>query len=85
MVRVELRLRQARNLLREVRFQVHDDRFDSFDGEGVIDRSDNLLVWSPPPRGGVLRWQSKVAHKRNSGGYDAWLGSDWGVFRARVP
>ncbi len=48
----------------------------------MITRSNNLLVWSPPPRGGVLRWQSKVAHKRNNGGYDAWLGSDWGLFRA---
>ena len=81
-VEVELRLRQPRSLLREVRFQLHDRRFDGFDGEGVIVRDDTLLVWSPPPRGGMLRWRSAIAHKRNGSGYDAWLGEDWGVFRA---
>lgn len=81
-VKIELRLRQARSLLREVRFQVEDPRFEAFDGDGVIIRDEDLLVWSPPPRGGVLHWQSTVAHKRNSSGYDAWLGREWGVFRA---
>jgi hypothetical protein len=81
-VEVELRLSQPRSLLREVRFQLHDDRFDGFEGEGVITPDDDILIWSPPPRGGLLRWRSVVANKRNGNGYDAWLGSDWGIFRA---
>ena len=81
-VTVELRLRQPRSLLREVRFQVQDPRFEAFDGEGVINRDGDVLIWSPPPAGGTISWRSSVLHERNSSGYDAWIGRDWGIFRA---
>jgi hypothetical protein len=81
-VEVKLRLRQPRNLLREVRFRVDDRHFESFKGEGAIDSDGGLVIWTPPPRGGVLSWQSTVANERNGNGYDAWLGRDWGVYRA---
>ena len=81
-VTVELELRQSESLLREVRFRTRSGRFGEFDGDGEIHREDNYVRWTPPAKGGVLRWRSQVLHQRNGKGYDAWLGEDWGLFRA---
>ena len=81
-VTVELELRQPASLLREVRFRMRGDRFSDFDGDGEIRREDERLRWTPPAKGGVLRWRAQVLHRRNGDGYDAWLGEDWGLFRA---
>ncbi len=81
-VTVELELQQATSLLREVRFQVRGDRFTDFEGDGDIHSADTLVRWTPPAQGGTLRWQAQVPHRRNGDGYDAWLGEDWGLFRA---
>jgi hypothetical protein len=81
-VTVELELRQTESLLREVRFRTRGERFGDFDGDGDIYREERHVRWTPPAKGGVLRWQAQVLHRRNGGGYDAWLGEDWGLFRA---
>ena len=79
---VELQLRQPRHLLREVRFRVDDSRFTDFSGDGELSRQQNVLIWSPPPGGGSMRWQTTLNNRRNDNGYDAWLGKQWGLFRA---
>jgi hypothetical protein len=81
-VSVELELRQPRRLLREVRFRAPESRFSDFEGDGEIERDGDTLRWAPPKRGGKLRWNVSVTHKRNSKGYDALLGETWGLFRA---
>jgi hypothetical protein len=81
-VMVELELRQPAYLLREVRFRAPGARFSDFEGDGHIDREADVLRWSPPAKGGKLRWQVSVPHRRNGKGYDAWLGESWGLFRA---
>ena len=81
-VAVELELRQSSNLLREVRFRTRGNRFSNFEGDGEIAREGNVLTWTPPAKGGTLRWEVAVLHQRNGGGYDAWLGERWGLFRA---
>jgi hypothetical protein len=79
---VELELRQSRSLLREVRFRAPENRFSGFSGDGEFERAGESLNWSPPERGGKLRWQVSVPHRRSDKGYDAWLGESWGLFRA---
>jgi hypothetical protein len=79
---VELELRQPERLMREVRFRAPESRFSDFEGDGEIERDGDMLRWSPPKRGGKLRWNVSVPHKRNSKGYDALLGETWGLFRA---
>jgi hypothetical protein len=78
---VSMHVRQGRYLLREVRFErgplVGNIRVD---GES-IDAVDEIS-WRPAESGGTLQWTVELAHERNGAGYDAWLGSDWGVFRA---
>ena len=80
---LELRLTQPRPLLSEVRFRVGDDaRYGEFTGDGVVEIDAGIVTWQPPESGGVINWQVKVDNLRNSGGYDARLGVDWGMFRA---
>ena len=78
---VTLRLGQSRALLREVVMRT-DARYGEFSGDGDLQAVDGEVRWRPPSLGGEIRWQVEVAHQREGGGYDAWLGMDWGVFRA---
>lgn len=79
---VELDLRQRGGLLHEVSFRAPSSRFSDFAGDGEIHRDGDRLHWVPPAKGGKLRWQVAVPHQRNGKGHDAWLGEDWGLFRA---
>ena len=77
---VVLEVNQGRHLLREMRF----DPGQSIDvqGDGEITRTADELTWRPPQAGGRLAWRVSIPHRRGDGGYDAWLDSDWGLFRA---
>ena len=78
---VALELEQERALLRELRFR-HDARVSNLAGDGELVEDAGLTSWHPPAEGGALSWQVQVGHRRNGDGYDAWLGPDWGLFRA---
>jgi len=79
---VELRLRQSRALLREVTMRPNFARMSGFDGNGDVAVGKELVTWKPPSSGGSLRWRVRVEHLRSGAGYDAWLGPEWGLFRA---
>lgn len=79
-VAVTLQLSQPRALLRELSFAA-DERILAISGDGVVENRAGRVHWRPPASGGQLRWNVRVAHLRNDSGYDAWLGTDWGVFR----
>ena len=80
-VEVTLQLAQSRALLRELRFST-GPRLGHVSGDGAIDTDAGQVTWQPPAEGGTLRWRVEVAHRRNGDGFDAWLGPDWGLFRA---
>jgi hypothetical protein len=80
-VLVTLKLKQPRALLRQVIMRP-DDRVSEFRADGELDVGVSKVRWNPPASGGVLSWRVQVAHRRNNGGYDAWLGANWGLFRA---
>lgn len=80
-VHVTLELSQDRALLRELTMWP-DTRASDFEADGELQTSDAEVRWRPPPAGGTLSWRISVPHRRNGGGYDAWLGVDWGLFRA---
>ena len=80
-VDVTLRLGQPRSLLRELRL-INDPRVSNLRGDGELLRGEDQTRWLPPPDGGTLSWSVAVPHRRNGDGYDAWLGADFGLFRA---
>jgi len=78
-VEVSMKVRQHRDLLRELSFSatgLHD-----VSGDGELTIRNGVVRWQPPATGGTLRWRVVVPHRRGSG-YDAWLGEEWGLFRA---
>ncbi len=80
-VDVSMHVRQNRGLLREVRFQI-DARLSNFRVDGkAVDTSDEI-IWQPSKSGGTLQWSVQISHRRRGDGYDAWLGDEWGIFRA---
>ena len=81
-VEVTLNIRQPRNLLREVRFPSLSDAVTEVSGDGDVKVSSTEVRWLPPATGGQLRWRVSVAQERGKGAYDAWIDSDWGMFRA---
>jgi hypothetical protein len=80
-VAVSLTLAQSRALLRELRFST-DPRISGISGDGDLLVAAGEVTWRPPATGGTLHWRVRVAHRRNGDGYDAWLGPEWGLFRA---
>ena len=80
-VDVTLQLAQPRSLLRELRLR-NDPRISRMRGDGELLRDGEQTRWLPPADGGTLSWSVAVPHRRNGDGYDAWLGADFGLFRA---
>ncbi len=80
-VNVSMQVMQTRRLLREIRFQA-DQRVSGIYADGELEIESGIVTWRPTKSGGSLRWTVAVAHRRNDAGYDAWLGPDWGIFRA---
>ena len=80
-VEVTLRLSQSRSLLRELTLRP-DDRISKLEADGNLVSDDTGMHWSPPESGGTMSWRVAVANRRNGDGYDAWLGVDFGLFRA---
>ena len=80
-VDVTLRLSQSRSLLRELTMRP-DDRISKVEADGNLVKDDAGVHWIPPESGGTMSWRVAVANRRNGDGYDAWLGVDFGLFRA---
>ncbi len=78
---VSVRVAQSSSLLREMSFRL-PDTIDAVDGDGNLTRDGRTVRWQPPTRGGSLSWRARINHRRNGNGHDAWLGADWGLFRA---
>jgi len=79
-VEVGMRVRQGRSLLREISFPSASLR--DVEGDGQVVVANGRINWQVPAGGGTLRWRALLGNARASGGYDAWLGPDWGLFRA---
>ncbi len=80
--KVRVDLTQSTALLREVRWRLDTRRMSGFEGDGDLRRGAGIITWQPPEHGGSLEWQVKVPNERVAGSFDAWLGPNWGLFRA---
>ena len=80
-VAISMRVAQSRPLLRHLTMRV-DGRVSDLEGDGQLDIEHGTATWTLPEFGGTLTWNVRVPHRRNGDGYDAWLGVDFGLFRA---
>ena len=80
--KVEMRLRQDDALLREVNMRAPAEYISEAGGDGEVRHQDERIVWRPPASGGSLHWFAKIGHLRNGTSYDAYIESDWAIFRA---
>ena len=81
-VDVEMSVSQTRGKLRELNFSIAGTAFSDLSADGELTITAGNVRWLPERDGGVLRWSTRVSHRRNSGAYDAWLDGSWGIFRA---
>ncbi len=76
-----MHVRQSSDLLREIRFP-NDARLSNIRVDGQAVDAAAEVIWHPSKSGGTLQWSVQISQKRGGGGYDAWLGEEWGIFRA---
>lgn len=81
-VDVSLEIRQAQHLLRVLHLPGLSEQFEDFQGDGEIEMDGGTLRWLIPTNGGRLHWRARVNNQRRPDAYDAWLGPQWGIFRA---
>ncbi len=80
-VNMSLKLSQPRDIVRELRFRLDDDRYRDFEGSGLIETNGRYVRWTPAETGGELNWQVNLNSRRTNGAYDGMLTSDWAIFR----
>lgn len=62
-------------------FAMDDRRYRAVEGDGEVRRGDGRVVWTPPERGGALRYRYRIDHERRGGGFDARITKDWAIVR----
>ena len=81
-VAIEMAVQQTRGQLRELSFEITDSRASDLKADGVLLVDKDTVRWMPKRTGGSLHWRARINHQRGGAGHDAWLDSDWGIFRA---
>jgi hypothetical protein len=66
--------------VRWMRFVIKPDRLENFEADGKLERDGRHLTWTPPSKGGQLRYTAVVSHRRGDH-YDARMTEDWALFR----
>ncbi len=67
--------------IRGLDFAMPDERYSGFGGDGEIERKSDRLIWTPPSKGGELRWRYSIDKRRRDGGYDARMTDSWVIVR----
>jgi hypothetical protein len=58
-----------------------DERYSAIEGDGQVERKDGRVVWTPPRKGGELRYRYAIDQQRANGGFDALITKDWVIVR----
>lgn len=49
--------------------------------DGELERKGERAVWTPPKRGGVIRWRVAIEQRRDDGAFRSHFPGDWAIFR----
>lgn len=64
-----------------IRFRVDPQRQILFRGDGKIETDGAHVTWTPPRKGGTLRYVFRIDHLRDERRYDARCAKSWAIFR----
>jgi hypothetical protein len=81
---VEVEIRQARHLMRELDFSAPAERYRPLEADGELRETDRGFTWLPPAAGGVLRYEFTVSRRRGDRDppmFDAHMVADWALLR----
>jgi len=76
-----IRIVQPRQRLKRLRLQMPEPAFSAVRGDGRVSREGDVVTWEVPARGGELRYETIITHRRNDKGYDALVTGRWAMFR----
>lgn len=62
-------------------FSMDAERYTQVGGDGEVVRKGERVVWTPPAKGGELRYLYAVNNERRGGGFDALMTKDWVIVR----
>lgn len=79
--RVTLTVEQPRNFLRSLNFTADPAYISELAGDGSLTTDSERVTWLPPATGGSLSWFVTIRRSRDPGEFDAYIGSDWALFR----
>lgn len=68
-------------LVRWLRFRNDPTRYRDWKGKGELIVSDDRVKWTPPARGGTVRYTVALDHRRRGDAYDAHCTDDWALLR----
>lgn len=79
---VEMKVSQTHGTLRELQMSIDPARISELRSSEGLNIVDDVVTWVPGEKGGSIRWFAHLRHQRGDGGYDAFIDSDWAMFRA---
>ena len=77
---IEIRIKDA-SLLNELTFRLNTNMHSNVKANGRLETSANKATWVPPSKNAKFSLTAKIPHQRSSGGFDAYINSDWAIFR----
>jgi hypothetical protein len=79
---VTLELGKGAENVHWIRFRVDPQRQILFRGDGEVETDGARVTWTPPKKGGALRYVFRIDHLRDERRYDARCAKTWAIFRA---
>lgn len=75
-----LELGKGRDQLRTLDFEF-PEAYSEVRADGQLERKGKRTLWTPPEKGGALRWRVRIEETRANGSYRSYFPGDWALFR----
>ena len=75
-----LELGKGRDQLRSLDFQFPES-YSDVRADGKLESKGKRTLWTPPAKGGTIRWRVRIDETRANGSYRSYFPGDWALFR----
>jgi predicted metalloprotease with PDZ domain len=75
-----LELGAGREQLRTLDFEF-PEAYSDIRADGTLERKGKRVLWTPPEKGGTIRWRVRIDETRDNGAYRSYFPGDWAIFR----